>query len=276
MSDMSNHPEAAKSAVLHRMVMPSHTCPYGLKAKDLLRRAGYHVEDHLLATRDEVDAFKALHGVSTTPQVFIGDRRIGGYDDLRAFLGRRVADPKAVSYRPVVVLFSMTALLAVAVSHAATGSAFTLRAAEWFIGFSMVVLALLKLQNVESFATMFLNYDLLAKRWVPYSYIYPFAEGFAGLVMVAGVLTWLSVPIALFIGSIGAVSVFYAVYVQKRELKCACVGGSSNVPLGFISLTENLMMIAMAVWMALAALGLPMGVEHSVGAHSLADASVRT
>ena len=276
MSDMSKHPEAAKHAVLHRMVMPSHTCPYGLKAKDLLRRAGYDVEDHLLTTREEVDAFKALHGVPTTPQVSIGGRRIGGYDDLRAFLGRRVADPKAVSYRPVIALFSVTALLAAAVSHAATGSAFTLRTAEWFIGFSMVVLALLKLQNVESFATMFLNYDLLAKRWVPYSYIYPFAEGFAGLMMVAGVLTWLSVPIALFIGSIGAVSVDYAVYVQKRELKCACVGGSSNVPLGFISLTENLMMIAMAVWMALAALGLSMGVDHSVAPHSLADVSART
>src|SRR5690606_8893062 len=108
----------------------------------------------------------------------------------------------------------------------------TLRAAEWFIGFSMVVLALLKLQNVEAFATMFLNYDLLARRWVRYSYIYPFAEGVAGLLMVAGVLTWLSVPLALFIGSIGAVSVFKAVYIDRRELKCACVGGSSNVPLG--------------------------------------------
>jgi hypothetical protein len=125
---------------------------------------------------------------------------------------------------------------------------------EWFIGFSMIVLALLKLQNVETFATMFLNYDLLAKRWVPYSYIYPFAEGLAGVLMVAGALTWLSVPIALFIGTVGAVSVFKAVYLDRRELKCACVGGSSNVPLGFISLTENLMMIAMAVWMALAAM----------------------
>ena len=44
---------------------------------------------------------------------------------------------------------------------------------------------------------------------------------------------------------------FKAVYIDKRELKCACVGGSSNVPLGFVSLTENLMMIAMALWMAL-------------------------
>jgi hypothetical protein len=49
--------------------------------------------------------------------------------------------------------------------------------------------------------------------------------------------------------AIGAVSVFKAVYIDKRELKCACVGGASNVPLGFISLTENVMMVAMAVWM---------------------------
>jgi glutaredoxin len=256
MSDMSNHPAAAKRAVIHRMVMPSHTCPYGLKAVDLLKRSGYQVEDHHLTTREETDAFKAAHGVATTPQTFIGGERIGGYDDLRRFLGKRVADPKATSYTPVVVLFAMTALMALAASYAITGSLLTIRAAEWFIGFSMIVLALLKLQNVESFATMFLNYDLLAKRWVPYSYIYPFAEGLAGILMVAGVLTWLSVPIALFIGTIGAASVLKAVYIDKRELKCACVGGSSNVPLGFVSLTENLMMIAMAVWMAAAALGL--------------------
>jgi hypothetical protein len=111
---------------------------------------------------------------------------------------------------------------------------------------------------------MFLNYDLLAKRWVPYSYIYPFAEALAGVLMIAGVLTWLSVPVAFFIGSVGAISVFKAVYIDKRELKCACVGGSSNVPLGFISLTENLMMIAMAVWMALAASGLPVGAGHAM------------
>ena len=91
---------------------------------------------------------------------------------------------------------------------------------------------------------------------MPYSYIYPFAEGIAGVLMVSGALTWLSVPIALSIGTVGAVSVFKAVYIDRRELKCACVGGSSNVPLGFVSLTENLMMIAMAVWMAAAALGI--------------------
>jgi glutaredoxin len=244
---MSTRP--IKEAILYRMVMDHHICPYGLKAKDLLRRRGYTVVDRWLTSREATDAFKAQHGVKTTPQAFIGGDRIGGYDDLRRFFGNGVRDPKATTYRPVGVLFAMTALMALAASFAVLGSPFTLRAAEWFIGFSMCVLALLKLQNIESFATMFLNYDLLARRWVPYSYLYPYAEGLAGVLMVAGALTWLAVPIALFIGGIGAVSVFKAVYVDRRELKCACVGGDSNVPLGFVSLTENLMMIAMALWM---------------------------
>ncbi|WP_314374169.1 MULTISPECIES: glutaredoxin family protein [Sphingomonas] len=240
---------APRTAILYRMVMDTHVCPYGLKAKDLLRRQGYVVEDHALRTREETDAFKAEHGVKTTPQVFIGGERVGGYDDLRRFFGKRVADPKATTYRPVAALFAMTALMALAVSQAVYATPLTLRAVEWFVAFSMAVLALLKLQNVESFATMFLNYDLLAKRWVPYSYVYPFAEGLAGVLMIAGVAVWASVPIALVIGGIGAMSVVKAVYIDRRELKCACVGGSSNVPLGFLSLTENLMMIGMALWM---------------------------
>lgn len=243
-------PHVATTAELHRMVMPGYTCPYGLKAKHLLESRGYTVLDRHLTTREEVDAFKAEHGVATTPQAFIGGKRIGGHDDLRRFLGLKVADPQAVTYRPVIALFTMTAVMAMAAGYAADGTVLSIRVAEWFVAFSMCVLALLKLQNVDKFATMFLNYDLLAQRWVPYGTIYPYAEGLAGVLMVAGALHWLSIPVALFIGTVGAVSVFKAVYVDRRELKCACVGGDSNVPLGFISLTENLMMVAMALWMS--------------------------
>ncbi|NJB89971.1 glutaredoxin [Sphingopyxis italica] len=239
-----------KQAILHRMVMPGHVCPYGLKAKHLLESRGFAVNDRWLTTREETDAFKAEHGVKTTPQTFIDGARIGGHDDLRRHFGLKVADPDATSYTPVIALFAMTALMALAASFAAYGNVFTLHAAEWFISFSMIVLALLKLQDVDKFATMFLNYDLLAKRWVPYASIYPFAEGLAGVLMTAHALDWLSIPVALFIGGIGAVSVFKAVYIDKRDIKCACVGGSSKVPLGFVSLTENVMMVAMALWMA--------------------------
>lgn len=239
-----------KTAALHRMVMPEHVCPYGIKSKWLLARNGYHVDDHHLETRAETDAFMAEHGVKTTPQTFIGGRRVGGYDDLREFFGKTVLREGDTTYRPVIAIFAVALLMGLAISWAALGTIDPIRAGEWFIASAMVLLGLQKLRDVESFSTMFLNYDLLARRWVPYGYVYPYAETLAGLLMIAGALMWLSVPVALFIGTVGAVSVFKAVYVDRRELKCACVGGGSNVPLGFVSLTENLMMIAMALWMA--------------------------
>lgn len=70
--------QQAKKAILYRMVMDKHLCPYGLKSKDLLERKGFEVEDHHLTTREETDAFKEEHGVETTPQTFINGERIGG------------------------------------------------------------------------------------------------------------------------------------------------------------------------------------------------------
>ncbi len=235
-------------ARLYRMVMTGHVCPYGIKSKWLLERAGFTVEDHHLATREQTDAFKQEHGVATTPQTWIGGQRIGGYTDLAEHLGK-AAKSGGTSYQPVIALFAMMALMATGAAFVATGAALSVLTAEWFVSFSMCGLAYLKLRDVESFSTMFLNYDLLAKRWVPYGYIYPFAEGLAGVLMTAHVLDWISIPVALVIGTIGAVSVIKAVYSDKREIKCACVGGDSNVPLGFVSLTENLFMIGMAIWM---------------------------
>jgi glutaredoxin len=75
-----------RSAILYRMVLPEHTCPFGVKAKALLDQHGFQVEEHILRSRDEVDAFEAKHGVDTTPQVFIAGERIGGSDDLERYL----------------------------------------------------------------------------------------------------------------------------------------------------------------------------------------------
>ena len=238
-----------KTATLYRMVMPKHMCPHGLKAKDLLERRGYVVEDNHLTSREAIDAFKSENDVKTTPQVFIGDERIGGFDDLSVFFGAKPKSADQTTYKPVIALFSVAALLAVATTWLVMSTPLAWQTLPWFISISMVLLGLQKLKDLDRFATMFLNYDLLARRWVRYGYVYPFIETGAGLLMFAGVLTWISAPLALVAAGIGAVSVFKAVYIDKRELKCACVGGDSKVPLGFVSLTENLMMVGMAIWM---------------------------
>lgn len=239
----------SKKAVLYRMVTDEHICPYGIKSKDLLQRQGYEVEDHHLTNRKETDAFKEKHDVKTTPQTFINDKRIGGHDDLVEHFGINTLKQEGTTYQPIIAIFATTFLMALAVSWAMTGTIALGLTIKMFIAISMCALAIQKLRDLYAFSNQFITYDLLAMRWVRYAYIYPFVEMLAGVCMIAGILIPIAAPAALFIGTVGAISVFKAVYVNKRDLKCACVGGDSNVPLGFISLTENLMMMAMAVWM---------------------------
>lgn len=243
-----------KTAALYRMAMPGHLCPFGLKSLSILQRKGYEVDDNLLTTDDEVEAFKKSHGVETTPQAFIDGERIGGHTDLKKHFGYRVLGEDDTTYTPVIAIFTSTALMALAIVLNLYEGFPVLTWLKWFFATSMVALAMQKLQDVEGFVNGFLGYDLLAQRYVPYGYAYPFAELYAGVGMMAligtgSALIWLVAPVGIFIGAIGAVSVIKAVYIDKRELTCACVGGGSNVPLGFISLTENLVMLGMGIWM---------------------------
>jgi len=76
----------SQSATLYRMVLPDHTCPFGVRAKQLLEDAGYEADDRILSSREAVDQFQDGQDVDTTPQVFIGQERVGGCDDLERYL----------------------------------------------------------------------------------------------------------------------------------------------------------------------------------------------
>lgn len=245
---------AEKTASLYRMAMPGHLCPFGLKSLSMLKRKGYSVDDNLLESRDEVDAFKQTHDVKTTPVAYIEGERIGGYSDLKKHFGYRVLGEDDTTYQPVIAIFASTALMALAIILNLYDGFPVLTLLKWFFATSMVALAIQKLQDVEGFVNGFLGYDLLARSYVPYGYAYPFLELYVGIGMMALIgtgswLIWLVAPVGIFIGSIGGWSVFKAVYIDERELTCACVGGGSKVPLGFISLSENLAMLIMGFWM---------------------------
>jgi len=108
-----------------RMVTPERTCPWVLKALDLLKREWFEVEDHPLKSREQTDAFKAKHQVETTPRTFIGEQRGGGYIDLREYLGKEVKDKGACTYFPVIALFGMSLAMTLAASWAAYGTVTT-------------------------------------------------------------------------------------------------------------------------------------------------------
>ena len=80
-----------RKATLYRMVLPDHTCPFGLRAKQMLDQHGFEVDEHILGSREEVDAFKTEQGVDATPQIFIDGERIGGSDELERLLTETVS-----------------------------------------------------------------------------------------------------------------------------------------------------------------------------------------
>ena len=77
-----------RKATLYRMKLLTHECPYGLLARRMLEDAGFQIDEHLLTTREEVDAFQAEQGVTTTPVIFIDGKRIDGSDELAEYLER--------------------------------------------------------------------------------------------------------------------------------------------------------------------------------------------
>src|SRR5690606_26925994 len=166
----------SKTARLYRMVTPEHLCPFGLKSKDLLQRKGYKVIDHPLTSRAETDAFKQQHQVETTPQTFIDEQRVGGYQEVRVYFGMKPADQQGTTYTPVIAIFLTCLLAALALNWSTSETLFSIRFAEWFVALSMCVLAIQKLRDLYAFSNQFITYDLLAMRLVPYAYIYPFAE----------------------------------------------------------------------------------------------------
>jgi glutaredoxin len=221
---------------VYRMLTPEHECPWGVKTVELLKDKGIEFEDHKLRSREEIDAFKAKHNVNTTPQIFAGDERIGGYTDLAEKLNVKVeSEEDETSYTPVIAVFSTAGLMALATTMGITG----------FMGYSLSLLATLKLMDIESFAQGFEKYDLITKKIRPYAKIYPFAELAIGLGFLSGVAPIATGITSLFIGVSGGISVFKAVYIDKLDLNCACVGGGSRTPLGVVSFAENAIMAIM-------------------------------
>ncbi|MDV3350119.1 glutaredoxin [Leptothoe sp. LEGE 181152] len=233
-SNISIAQSIAQPVRLYRMVTPEHSCPWGQRAVTLLQQEKIDFEDIHLTSAESVADFKAQHAVPTTPQIFFGDKRIGGYTDLANYF-KIEAETADYSYTPVIALFSTAGLMALATSLGLSG----------FMGISLSMLASLKLMDLDAFTESFAKYDLITQRLKPYARVYPFAELAIGLGFLSGIA-----PLATGIGSLavglsGVASVVKAVYIDKLALNCACVGGNSKAPLGIVSFAENAIMTFM-------------------------------
>ncbi|MEB3301663.1 MAG: glutaredoxin domain-containing protein [Cyanobacteriota bacterium] len=143
---------------LYRIDLPDHPCPWGLRALRLLQEQRIPYDDHRLTSNEELEAFKRTYGVATTPQIFSGTERIGGYTELAATLGVR-PETADNSYAPVLAVFVTAGLIALFQNAGVRG----------FMGMAICLLAMLKLMDVQAFAASFRKYDLLSQRCRPSS-----------------------------------------------------------------------------------------------------------
>jgi hypothetical protein len=151
-------------------------------------------------------------------------------------------------YFPLLVLIGVTALAAWAKSQAYGPDHRALRGMHDFMGFFLVVFAMLKLFDLPGFADGFQMYDLLAKPVRPYALLYPFIELALGLGYLASWRPPLLYAVTILVLGFGALGVIRAL-AKGLDVHCACMGNILKVPLSSVALTEDLGMAGMAALM---------------------------
>lgn len=123
---------------------------------------------------------------------------------------------------------------------------------RWFMGVFFMVFAAFKFAGYRMFASMFAGYDVIARRFKLYGYLYPFIELALGLVYIfdlLGVYRDVFTALVMFISAIGV----YQEIKKRSGIHCACLGNIIKLPLSTTSLVENLSMGIMAAVMIVAA-----------------------
>lgn len=154
------------------------------------------------------------------------------------------------SYYPLYLIAAYIAVAAFAGTFGAGGFNGQAWMANFMAGFFLVFSAF-KLLNLDGFADAYASYDLLAKRWHGWGYVYPFLElglGLAYLLRIAPTTTHIATIVLMGFSSLGVIGALR----NKRQIQCACLGTVLKLPMSTITLVEDLAMVAMAAFMLLA------------------------
>ena len=161
-----------------------------------------------------------------------------------------VAEEKPTSYFPIFLIFGFL-VLAVGLLEFRDGSFDAMRAMARFMGGFFLTFSFFKLLDVKAFAESYASYDLIAARWLGWGYVYPFIELALGIAYVAGFQPTIANAVTLAVMGVSTLGVAKSL-LKGRKIKCACLGTVFNLPMSYVTLTEDLMMVAMAGGMLIA------------------------
>ncbi len=161
--------------------------------------------------------------------------------------GTPTAEQPKTSYYPLVLIL-LYLLGAVGLFEVAAGGFDGMRAMRHFMAGFFLVFSFFKLLDVPTFALSYSSYDILARRWLGYGYVYPFLElalGAAYLADFQPLFTNAATLVVMGLSTVGVVESLLA----RRRIRCACLGAVFNLPMSYVTLVEDLLMVGMAAVM---------------------------
>lgn len=151
------------------------------------------------------------------------------------------------TYKPILVIGAYITGITLLVE--AVGGGFNWE--NWmqnFMAAFFLVFSFFKLLNLKGFAESYSMYDVVAKKWHGWGYVYAFTELALGLAFLTGFNPILTNSITLAVMAVSIIGVLQSVF-NKRKIKCACLGDVFNLPMSTVTIIEDALMIGMSVVM---------------------------
>jgi hypothetical protein len=169
------------------------------------------------------------------------------------------SQPKA-SYYPLVLIL-LYLLGAVGLAEAASGGFDGMRAMGRFMAGFFLVFSFFKLLNLSAFADAYAGYDVVAVRWRGWGFVYPFVELALGAAYLTGFWPTTTNVVTLLVMGVGTVGVVKSL-LARRKIRCACLGTVFNLPMSYVTLVEDLLVVAMAAVVLATMAGTPSVAGH--------------
>ncbi|GAA5126046.1 cation transporter [Luteolibacter yonseiensis] len=155
--------------------------------------------------------------------------------------------PSATTYKPLLILLGYLLSVPAGVLVAAGGWD-TMLAMRWFMGGFFIAFSFFKMLDLRGFSDAYRSYDLVAKAWPGYGFVYPFVELGLGLSYIANLNPWMVNLVTAVVMAVSLAGVLQAVF-SKRAIRCACLGTVFQLPMSTVTIIEDGLMLGMAVVM---------------------------
>ena len=149
------------------------------------------------------------------------------------------------TYKPILIIFAYI-LGATLLVELSAGGFMWMRWMHHFMAAFFLVFSFFKLLNLSGFAESYAMYDIVAKRWKAWGYIYAFLELGLGIAFLMNFYPLVTNAITFLVMTVSIIGVLQSV-LNKRKIKCACLGDVFNLPMSTITIIEDALMISMSI-----------------------------